>query len=236
MSDAQAELREQIRKACAEADGFQYEHLEPHDYQRHADAILAVRDREMERMKVLVAASESDGHAVRLAAQYADRAIENGERADRLQERLRLLTDEKVAEVAGPNIDLLCGENKLLRAEMEAARKFAGEMRDFCSPHGVATDYADRLLEAMDRARDSQANVAANNICTEIYRRMERLTALQADPEARQSVVENVRGEILGLQGALGIVLGGTIPGGSADKLAQAYCGEWLARKGAPGC
>ncbi|WP_086562019.1 hypothetical protein [Streptomyces africanus] len=40
-----------------------------------------------------------------------------------------------------------------LRAEVAAARTFAAEMRDFCSPHGVATDYADRLIEAMDRAR-----------------------------------------------------------------------------------
>lgn len=152
MNDAPAELREQIRRACAEADGFHYEHLEPYDYQRHADALLALRDREMERMKVLVAASESPGHAVRLAAQYADRAIENGERATRLEERLRLLTDEKVASVVGPNIDLLCEEISRLKAEVSAARRFAAEMRDFCPPHGVAVDYADRLVEAMDRA------------------------------------------------------------------------------------
>jgi hypothetical protein len=41
-----------------------------------------------------------------------------------------------------------------LRAEVTAARQFAGEMRDFCSPHAVAADYADRLLEAMDRAKE----------------------------------------------------------------------------------
>ena len=40
-----------------------------------------------------------------------------------------------------------------LRAEVAAARKFAGEMRNFCSPHGVAVGYADRLVEAMDRAK-----------------------------------------------------------------------------------
>jgi hypothetical protein len=45
-------------------------------------------------------------------------------------------------------------ESVALRAEVAAARKFAGEMRDFCSPHGVSTDYADRLLEAMDRAKE----------------------------------------------------------------------------------
>jgi hypothetical protein len=38
-----------------------------------------------------------------------------------------------------------------------AARKFAGEMRDFCSPHGVSVDYADRLLEAMDRVKEGKA-------------------------------------------------------------------------------
>ena len=40
-----------------------------------------------------------------------------------------------------------------LRREVAAARKFAAEMRDFCSPHGVSVGYADRLLEAMDRAK-----------------------------------------------------------------------------------
>ncbi|MDX2800142.1 hypothetical protein [Streptomyces scabiei] len=46
-------------------------------------------------------------------------------------------------------------ELAVLRAETAAARKFAAEMRDFCSPHGVAADYADRLVEAMDRAREA---------------------------------------------------------------------------------
>ena len=40
--------------------------------------------------------------------------------------------------------------------EVAAARKFATEMRDFCSPHGVAVDYADRLIEAMDRAKEGR--------------------------------------------------------------------------------
>jgi hypothetical protein len=40
---------------------------------------------EVERMKLLIAASESDGHAVRMAAQYAEKAIENGERAEQAE-------------------------------------------------------------------------------------------------------------------------------------------------------
>ncbi|MFF1574845.1 hypothetical protein ACFVWR_19060 [Leifsonia sp. NPDC058292] len=51
-----------------------------------------------------------------------------------------------VGEVERKEIVALC-------AEVAAARQFAGEMRDFCSPHGVAIGYADRLLEAMDRAK-----------------------------------------------------------------------------------
>jgi hypothetical protein len=74
----------------------------------------------------------------------------------RLRERLRLLTDEKVAYVTGPTTDLLCEEIGRLKAEVAAARKFAAEMRDFCSPHGVSVDYADRLLEAMDRAKEAE--------------------------------------------------------------------------------
>ncbi|MEW1565761.1 hypothetical protein AB0454_22580 [Streptomyces sp. NPDC093509] len=57
--------------------------------------------------------------------------------------RLFLMTVERIAE----------DEMASLRAEVAAARKFAGEMRDFCSPHGVAADYADRLIESMDRAK-----------------------------------------------------------------------------------
>ncbi|MFE7237224.1 hypothetical protein [Streptomyces sp. NPDC057580] len=49
------------------------------------DALYA----ELERMKFLVAASSEEGHAVRMAAQYADRAIENGERAEQVEAVLR---------------------------------------------------------------------------------------------------------------------------------------------------
>lgn len=77
-------------------------------------------------------------------------------RARSLEERLRLTTDQKVADLAGENIKLVCEESARLKAEVEAARKFAAEMRDFCSPHGVAVDYADRLIAAMDQAKEGQ--------------------------------------------------------------------------------
>jgi hypothetical protein len=47
-------------------------------------------------------------------------------------------------------------EMRALRAEVAAARTFAAQTRDFCSPHGVSVDYADRLLEAMDRAKEGR--------------------------------------------------------------------------------
>ena len=40
---------------------------------------------EIERLKLLVAASSEEGHAVRMAAQYAERAIDNGKRAERAE-------------------------------------------------------------------------------------------------------------------------------------------------------
>ena len=45
---------------------------------------------EVERMKLLVAASSEEGHAVRMAAQYAERAIENGKRAEQAEDLLRV--------------------------------------------------------------------------------------------------------------------------------------------------
>ncbi|MCI3277461.1 hypothetical protein [Streptomyces cylindrosporus] len=49
-------------------------------------------------------------------------------------------------------------ENKRLRAEVAAARRFAEEMRNFCSPHGVSVHYANQLVEAMDRAKGGARN------------------------------------------------------------------------------
>ncbi|MEV0015410.1 hypothetical protein [Streptomyces tendae] len=37
----QAALRETLRRVLAEADGFSYDSLEPHDYQKHVDGVLA---------------------------------------------------------------------------------------------------------------------------------------------------------------------------------------------------
>lgn len=59
---------------------------------------------------------------------------------------LVLVTVERIAE----------DEMAELRREVAAARKYAAEMRDFASPHGVSVHYADQLLEAMDRAKEGR--------------------------------------------------------------------------------
>lgn len=202
-----ADLRRRIALAIHRYDNVHAlsgNDIPSHHHYGEADAVLAVRDREMERMKVLVAASESPGHAVRMAAQYADKAIENGERAERLE------------------------------AEVAAARLFAAEMRDFCSPHAIAADYADRLVEAMDRAKGESRNPAADVLAAEWHRRNQRLEQLTESkgPEAQVAIVEHVRGELVGLRGALGILLGGQVQGGTADLLGWAYYQEWRRRQG----
>jgi len=67
---------------------------------------------ELERMKLLVAASSEDGQAVRMAAQYAERAIENGERAERAEAALNAVRAELTAlnsETTGLNPYAMAG-------------------------------------------------------------------------------------------------------------------------------
>lgn len=115
--------------------------------------------------------------------------------------------------------------------EVAAARKFAAEMRDFCSPHGVATDYADRLIEAMDREKGEHRDSAADTLAAEWHRRYLRLEGLNKDPDTSATVLEHVRGELVGLRGALGVLLGGRVEGGTADLLGWSYYREWLDRQ-----
>jgi hypothetical protein len=146
----------------------------------------------------------------------------------------------KYERYLAPGYDPADDDPEVLRARMEtaerqvaAARKFAGEMRDFCSPHGVATDYADRLVEAMDRAKGEPHNTAADALAAEWHRRNRRLEELTKSkgPEAQVAIVEHVRGELVGLRGALGVLLGGQVKGGTADLLGWAYCQEWRRRQ-----
>lgn len=71
--------------------------------------------------------------------------------AEMLAARMKGQAATEATEPAGEDTEL-----EALRREVAAARQFAAEMREFCSPHGVAPDYADRLLDAMDRAKEGR--------------------------------------------------------------------------------
>lgn len=171
---------------------------------------------------------EVDGETVRVRG--SGELTEEGREA--LAALVRAAKDKFIAEAPAKVGEL---QNRLRlahKARRAKEHQLDGVRRALCDagfmedddPYSHA-DLADVIRQAAPR--DGEANA----IATEIHRRMVRLKELQADPEARQSVVENVRGEVLGLQSALGIVLGGTVPGSSADSLAKAYYTEWLGQK-----
>jgi hypothetical protein len=65
----------------------------------------------------------------------------------------------------------------------------------------------------------------------ELHRRSLRLDGLGEDPDVQETVLMNVRGEVLGLQAALGMALGGMVAGGDADQRAYEHYWEWCARQ-----
>ncbi|MGW4703744.1 hypothetical protein [Streptomyces sp. NPDC004285] len=61
------------------------------------DTLYAERDTlltEIERMKILVVASSEDGQAIRMAGRFAEKANENGERADQAEATLNAVRAE----------------------------------------------------------------------------------------------------------------------------------------------
>lgn len=66
----------------------------------------------------------------------------------------------------------------------------------------------------------------------ELHRRSLRLEELGEDPDVQETVLMNVRGEVLGLQAAVGMALGGVVAGGDADQRAYAHYWEWCEQRG----
>jgi hypothetical protein len=64
--------------------------------------------------------------------------------------------DARFTAHAREDIPALLAEIERLRAVEAAARAFADEMADYCSPHGVAANYAQRLTERLDQAGGSK--------------------------------------------------------------------------------
>ena len=82
------------------------------------------------------------------------------------------LVDDNPAYVLGKVLDALsrggwqlapATELDELRATKTAAYAFADEMGDYCSPHGVAAMYADRLRERLDQAQPTRATDRARH-------------------------------------------------------------------------
>lgn len=71
-------------------------------------------------------------------------------------------------------------------------------------------------------------SVPAYALAEELHRRTLRLTELAEAPDAPEATISEVRGEVIGLRGAIGIVLGGSVPGGTADRLGHDYYQDWL--------
>jgi hypothetical protein len=82
-----------------------------------------------------------------------------------------------------------------------------------------------------DQTATQATDAAADALAAEWHRRHQRLEELTKSngPEAQVAIVEHVRGELIGLRGALGIVLGGQVKDGTADFLGWAYYREWRA-------
>ncbi|CQR59236.1 hypothetical protein [Streptomyces leeuwenhoekii] len=88
--------------------------------------------------------------------------------------------------------------------------------------------------EATQSTQVEQHSYAADAIAAEWHRRNQRLEELTQSngPEVQVVLVEHLRGELIGLRGALGLVLGGQVQDGTADFLGWAYCQEWSRRQG----
>ncbi|MFF8610778.1 hypothetical protein ACF06X_33270 [Streptomyces sp. NPDC015346] len=90
----------------------------------------------------------------------------------------------------------------------------------------MSTEHADAIAEELHRRTTRLYELAAAEAFT---------AASRGNSEPTNPVVEHVRGETIGLRGALGILLGGTVEGGTADQLALAYYEQWLIREATSG-
>jgi hypothetical protein len=113
-------------------------------YLKAADAALAVADEEQRDLR-------ADRDNLRVMYDVSEARVHDLiEERDRLQTRLQLVTAETVADVVGPNIDLLCKENARLRAE-----------RDHLAAAASPADVAVRAIQLMQEADAERARLRA---------------------------------------------------------------------------
>lgn len=77
---------------------------------------------------------------------------------------------------------------------------------------------------------DPSLDQVRDRLAAEYHRRRTRYDSGEIRGYARHQVA----GELIGLLGALGITLGGTVPAGDADIAGRAYYEQWLTRQGTP--
>lgn len=83
---------------------------------------------------------------------WDDRANEARDEGDAYEQ---MIANAEFITHAREDVPALLAEVQRLRAISAAAHAFADEMGDYCSPHGVAADYAQRLR---DRLNDAKGN------------------------------------------------------------------------------
>lgn len=144
-SSSRADRRQQYAEALAGhagskaflADGDEWNHMRS-VWLAHAEVAIREADRELRTQQ-----DRQIEQATEILNKYADAEIQNA----RLRERLRLLTDEKVASVAGPNIELLCSEIASLREELRKAKRAV----DLLAADHRAVERVQRRLDAWEQ-------------------------------------------------------------------------------------
>jgi hypothetical protein len=104
----------------------------------------------------------------------------------------------------------------------------------FLCPGHPRTAANERLVGEATEATEP-ATECADALAAELHRRWVRLEELRQGmdrSEAAERRRMQLHGEVMGLRGALGIVLGGTVPGGDADRLGMEYHRAWMKRTG----
>lgn len=111
---------------------------------------------------------------------------------------------------------------------LHVAEQIDSEMRAAAATQATGPDTS----RVVGGPQPLDGNAAADALAAEMHRRACRLRELREDPTVSASVRDHVYGEVLGLRGAIGIVLGHQVPGGSADLMGIDYYEAWCSRQG----
>lgn len=103
---------------------------------------------------------------------------------------------------------------------------------DVWIPEAARKAVAEAVVVAVETRLGGGDIQAADALAAELHRRATRLEDFRKVKPSSCTFCPAVQvdGEVIGLRGALGILLGGTVPGGSADQLGAEYYQAWLGR------